>query len=195
MSEKINQVSLILYILCSSTHTKLYVRKYWIIFSFLGRKSVVCPRLGTWQMKVASQKWWRRAHVAAGRRLALPSPRRPSSRWRGEAFIAQRTVIWWRKRRQNEQRLYSAHTGATSFFPHYFQSKSLYPSLAMSYLYLCNCADLFHPWKYEKTTSNVNTLAKLQECSVLTGWAKSKIMFHKNSSPLDLFTMTLLSVL
>ena len=129
------------------------------------------------------------------RRSPLPSPRRSSSRRRGEAFIAQRTVIWWRKRRQNEQRLYSTHTGATSFFPHYFQSKSLYLSLAMSYLYLCNCADLFHPWKYEKTTSNVNTLAKLQECSVLTGWAKSKIMFHKNSSPLDLFTMTLLSVL
>ena len=120
-------------------NTKLYVWKYWIIFSFLGRKSVVCPRLGTWQMKVASQKWWRRAHVAAGRRLALPSPRRSSSRRRGEAFIAQRTVIWWRKRRQNEQRLYSAHTGATSFFPHYFQSKSLYTSLAMSYLYLSNC--------------------------------------------------------
>ena len=86
-----------------------------------------------------------RAHVAAGRRLALPSPRRPSSRWRGEAFIAQRTVIWWRKRRQNEQRLYSAHTGATSFFPHYFQSKSLYTSLAMSYLYLCDCTDFFRP--------------------------------------------------
>ena len=137
MSEKINQVSLMLYILCSSTHTKLYVREYWIIFSFLGRKSVVCPRLGTWQMKVASQKWWRRAHVAAGRRLALPSPRRSSSRRRGEAFIAQRTVIWWRKRRQNEQRLYSAHTGATSFFPHYFQSKSIYPSLSISYLFLC----------------------------------------------------------
>ena len=150
MSEKINQVSLMLYILCSSTHTKLFVRKYWIIFSFLGRKSVVCPRLGTWQMKVASQKWWRRAHVAAGRRLALPSPRRSSSRRRGEAFIAQRTVIWWRKRRQNEQRLYSAHTGATSFFPHYFQLKSFYTSLAMSYLYLRNCTDLFRPWKYEK---------------------------------------------
>ena len=73
-----------------------------------------------------------RAHVAAGRRLALPSPRQSSSRRRGEAFIAQRTVIWWRKRRQNEQRLYSAHTGATSFFPHYFQLKSFYTSLAMS---------------------------------------------------------------
>ena len=73
---------------------------------------------------------------------ALSSPRRSSSRRRGEAFIAQRTVIWWRKRRQNEQRLYSAHTGATSFFPHYFQSKSLYTSLAMSYLYLSNCKDI-----------------------------------------------------
>ena len=131
------------FLLCFTFYAALHIQNftaentYWIIFSFLGRKSVVCPRLGTWQMKVASQKWWRRAHVAAGRRLALPSPRRSSSRRRGEAFIAQRTVIWWRKRRQNEQRLYSAHTGATSFFPHYFQSKSIYPSLSMSYLFLC----------------------------------------------------------
>ena len=135
-------------ILCSSTHTYKTLRlKILNNILFFGEKKcrLSTSRHVTNESRVPEMVAPRARMLPPVAAMALPSPRRSSSRRRGEAFIAQRTVIWWRKRRQNEQRLYSAHTGATSFFPHYFQSKSLYTSLAMSYLYLSNCTDLFPP--------------------------------------------------